>query len=219
MQTPAIFAAPEDKHRCSDTVDSFLRVAHSLRSMVSTEMNELDLNEIRHAVLCFLQKQSAGCSQRALADELGQTESSISTLLRRMSADGLIRKTQSPKDARQRVLTLTDRGEDLATRAAARFRQVAAQLMREFSPEQHQSLVSAVNLLSKAILRMHATEHIRLTISRPDSADSASDNSSLPTGPPTPQADVVHPRPAVIATPLVGNPADASVAEQPRRAA
>ena len=175
MQKPAIFAASDQpSNQCPETVDSLLRMGHALRSLISTEMTELDLNEIRHAVLCFLLKRSNGCSQRELADELGQTESSISTLLRRMQSDQLIQKTQSPTDARQRLLSLTERGEQLAVRAAARFRQFSNRLMRDFDIEQHAAFDHAVELICRGMIRMTNSapaSEPSLTLARPPQAE------------------------------------------------
>src|SRR5918994_816447 len=51
-----------------------------------------------------------GVSQRGLARALRQTEPSITTLVRRLIAAGLVDRTVEPGDGRARALALTDRG-------------------------------------------------------------------------------------------------------------
>jgi len=51
-----------------------------------------------------------GVSQRALARTLRQTEPSITTLVRRLIAAGLVDRTVDPGDGRARALVLTESG-------------------------------------------------------------------------------------------------------------
>ncbi len=95
-------------------VGNLLRCAHVLRGALSEQLTEFGLSDVRCTVLSFLKdKGSAGSSQRALARELCQSESSVSTLCDRMAADGLLKREPSPTDRRRRVLTLTDSGREL----------------------------------------------------------------------------------------------------------
>lgn len=95
-------------------VDNLLRCAHVLRGALSEQLTEFGLSDVRCTVLAFLRDAgAAGCSQRALARELCQSESSVSTLCDRMAADGLLKREPAPNDRRRRVLTLTDSGREM----------------------------------------------------------------------------------------------------------
>lgn len=61
------------------------------------------------AALAVINEQP-GVSQRKLARALHQTEPSITTLVRRLIAAGLVDRTVDPSDGRTRALGLTDRG-------------------------------------------------------------------------------------------------------------
>ena len=81
---------------------------------MSEQLTEFGLSDVRCTVLSFLRDNAAtGCSQRALARELCQSESSISTLCDRMAADGLLKREPAPNDRRRRVLTLTESGREM----------------------------------------------------------------------------------------------------------
>jgi DNA-binding MarR family transcriptional regulator len=55
-------------------------------------------------------RERPGVSQRALARTLRQTEPSITTLVRRLIAAGLVDRTVDPGDGRARALVLTQSG-------------------------------------------------------------------------------------------------------------
>ena len=95
-------------------VASLLRSAHVLRGALSEQLTEFGLSDVRCTVLSFLRDSgSNGSSQRALARELCQSESSVSTLCDRMAADGLLKREPAPNDRRRRVLTLTESGREM----------------------------------------------------------------------------------------------------------
>lgn len=61
------------------------------------------------AALAVIHEQP-GVSQRGLAEALHQTEPSITTLVRRLLAAGLIVRTVGPSDGRTRALVLSENG-------------------------------------------------------------------------------------------------------------
>ena len=85
-----------------------------MRGALSEQLTEFGLSDVRCTVLSFLRDHAVrGCSQRALARELCQSESSVSTLCDRMAADGLLKREPAPNDRRRRVLTLTESGRQM----------------------------------------------------------------------------------------------------------
>jgi MarR family transcriptional regulator, organic hydroperoxide resistance regulator len=72
-------------------------------------IEEAGITTAQAAALAVIDEQP-GVSQRRLARALHQTEPSITSLVRRMIAAGLIDRTMDPSDGRTRALGLTDRG-------------------------------------------------------------------------------------------------------------
>jgi MarR family transcriptional regulator, organic hydroperoxide resistance regulator len=72
-------------------------------------IEEAGITTAQAAALAVISEQP-GVSQRRLARALHQTEPSITTLVRRMIAAGLIDRTVDPSDGRIRALGLSDRG-------------------------------------------------------------------------------------------------------------
>ncbi|WP_166820303.1 MarR family winged helix-turn-helix transcriptional regulator [Thalassoroseus pseudoceratinae] len=98
-------------------VDLLLRVSHQLRGILASHFAEFDLTDVRYSVLQMIRNAGdGGCSQKQVADELLQSESSISTLIERMRRDGLIYRLTAPRDRRRKSLILSDRGRELLDR-------------------------------------------------------------------------------------------------------
>jgi MarR family transcriptional regulator, organic hydroperoxide resistance regulator len=72
-------------------------------------IGEAGITTAQAAALAVINEQP-GVSQRRLARALHQTEPSITTLVRRLIAAGLVDRTVDPSDGRTRALGLTDRG-------------------------------------------------------------------------------------------------------------
>ncbi len=109
--------APNATPTSSRAVDLLLRVSHQLRGILASHFAEFDLTDVRYSVLQMIRNAGeGGCSQKQVADELLQSESSISTLIERMRRDGLIYRLTAPRDRRRKSLILSDRGRELLDR-------------------------------------------------------------------------------------------------------
>jgi DNA-binding MarR family transcriptional regulator len=97
---------------------NLIRGADCLVAALQEPTAEAGLNEARYRVLAGLGGQAAGeCSQAELAAALLQSESNLSTLLERMSADGLISRRRSDADRRRSLIRLTADGQRALQRA------------------------------------------------------------------------------------------------------
>ena len=95
----------------SSQLDTLLRVSHEVRMRFNNWLAGYDLNEGRYAVLQILAKSSEdGCSQTELAEHLCQSESNVSTLIKRMQKSGLVRRSRSDVDRRKSILLISATG-------------------------------------------------------------------------------------------------------------
>jgi DNA-binding MarR family transcriptional regulator len=111
-----------------------LRTAECLVAALVECTAEAGLNEARYRVLAALHRRAGGeSSQSGLASLLLQSESNLSTLLERMSADGLISRTRSQTDRRRSLIRMAAPGFDALERAERARGAALARLMRELS--------------------------------------------------------------------------------------
>lgn len=104
----------EFDNRASDVVAGLMKVSHRLRTTLTSHFSEFGLSDVRFSVMQIIRDSAPeGCSQACIAEELDQSESSISTLVERMRSSRLLYRLRSDQDRRKRVLMLTEIGRNL----------------------------------------------------------------------------------------------------------
>lgn len=91
--------------------------------------------------------------QRDIADNLGQTEASISRQIKLMHEDGLLQTTVRPTNRREHITTLTRKGERLANEASAVLNQYHAPIFAGLSEKQQRLLGEALDSMHQRICR------------------------------------------------------------------
>jgi DNA-binding MarR family transcriptional regulator len=97
-----------------------LEAAERTYAALCSRLEQFGLNDVRFAALSGIESAAPeGCTQCRLAELLGQSESSVSTLVGRMRADGLLYRLRSKSDRRKHLLALTPAGRELLQQARA----------------------------------------------------------------------------------------------------
>ncbi len=89
---------------------------------------EHDISYPRFLALVFVDELGAA-TQRALADQLGVTEPSVSRMTAVLAADGLLNVESDPAGGNRRRLSLTDKGRHLVTSVRRDFEDRLADLV------------------------------------------------------------------------------------------
>ncbi len=137
----------------SDVVANLQHTAHLLRTAMAPHFAEFGLNDIRFTVLTILQDWEEGCPQTELADLLGQSESSISTLVERMRNSGLLYRMRSRTDRRKRLLKLTTAGQEMLQRIMQCHGRRMRALLQDISDEEIAQLSSTLKALVTGLSR------------------------------------------------------------------
>jgi DNA-binding MarR family transcriptional regulator len=107
------------------------RVTTKWRAAADRVLTPLGLTHAQFSLLASLHaliQTGAGPSQRQLADFSGLEPIFVSKLARALERSGLVVRAEHPTDPRAVELRLTERGSDLALRAAARIRELNEEL-------------------------------------------------------------------------------------------
>jgi len=97
---------------------AMLRVQSSLARRSETFFQSFGLTASKFNILNLLSMNQGRMDQAKLVDQLLVGKSSISIVLNRMVRDNLIQREAHPKDRRQTVLAITDKGAKLWSRIA-----------------------------------------------------------------------------------------------------
>ncbi len=139
---------PRSKSAFPDPVEVLKAVHHAGQSVMHAAMEileDLDLNESQAAMLWALEPSTPPFSMRELANKLGFDPSNITLIADRLEQRGLIERTASPTDGRQRILALTPQGLRVWSHLIERI-QVRSPLFTLSAAEQ----TELVRLLAKA---------------------------------------------------------------------
>jgi DNA-binding MarR family transcriptional regulator len=110
---------PPDDVRRGTAYDLHVLVARLDRNADRILRAELDLSYPRFLLLLTLRRTGA-LTQRALAEELGITEPTVSRTVTSLADAGLTAVTSTPGQGNRRAVSLTDEGAALVEKGAAR---------------------------------------------------------------------------------------------------
>ena len=122
----------------------YLMLAYRVRKVVDKHMISSGLSLARWKVLEILEGKGA-IRQKALAQELGFAERSVTQAVESLSGDGLVERMPDPADGRAKLVTLTDEG---AAALAAGTKAGAEVLQRIFGTLDRKQLASLDKLLN-----------------------------------------------------------------------
>ena len=106
----------------------------------------LDISPVQSAVL-FLLRESDGRKLGEMAALVGVDNSALTRLADRMEKAGLIQRRVSPGDRRATLVFITDKGRDLAGRAAEVVCQANENVKTGFEPQEFEAFVSMLDRL------------------------------------------------------------------------
>lgn len=157
-----------------------LKAADLARELISPCLTGHGLNDARFTIMRAIRNSASGeCSQSELARRLDQSEANISTLLDRMRGDGLVTREKSPCDRRRSVVRITERGQDLLSRAERDYGTRAEEAFRAFDVFEIQAFRTQLESLTAVWdLELEQSETVSAVAGRIGevSNDSTSDN-------------------------------------------
>ncbi|HYP76924.1 MAG TPA: MarR family winged helix-turn-helix transcriptional regulator [Polyangiaceae bacterium] len=108
---------------------------------------------VAHALMVLLDREDGGLAtyQHELADLLGLDRSSITRLCARLEADGRLKQTSAPDDARTRLLRLTVSGQRMASNIRAASLDRFTRIVEAIPASKRQPLLDALEVLTAAV--------------------------------------------------------------------
>jgi len=142
-------------------VASIRRAADLIEELLTVDFSAFRLNKTRFAALQFIGQSSAqGCSQTELATSLGQSESSVSGLVSRMRADGLLYRLRTKHDQRKRLLMLSERGRQLLADCELAYGRQFENVLSRFEADWLEQLSGLLDVFSEKLATTQAASEI-----------------------------------------------------------
>jgi DNA-binding MarR family transcriptional regulator len=118
------------------------RCAHLARERMDARLTDCGITPTQTHVLLYLQKAGGTAPQSEVTQFLRVKPSTANGILDRMVERGLVTRSVSGTDARQRLITLTDKGMEQKEWFLQIHAEVEGIVTRGFSPEEAQQLRS-----------------------------------------------------------------------------
>jgi len=112
-------------------------------------MDDTGLSNSQIITLMRLRHQG-DCGVSQLADHLGTSDAASSQMVQRLVTLGLVERTESLSDRREKRVTLSGAGLSLMERVTAMHRTMIEEMIRNLPPEKEATMLEAIGLLVKA---------------------------------------------------------------------
>lgn len=122
--------------------------AHLARAAMLSRVSKYDVTPAQTNVLLYLHHQGGQAPQCDLTSFLRVKPSTVNGVLDRMEEKGLVRRTVSGRDARRRLITLTEKGAEEQAVFQQCFLDTERALVRGLTQEEQETLT---NLLDRVI--------------------------------------------------------------------
>lgn len=115
-------------------------VSHLAKGGMDARVARYDVTPSQAHVLLYLCHHGGQAPQAELTEHLMVKPSTANGILDRMVEKGLVERTVHGKDARQRIITLTEAGRERKQRLKEGFLETEAVMIRGFTPEEERTL-------------------------------------------------------------------------------
>ena len=128
---------------CGNALGPMLgRCAHLARERMDARMSRFGMTPAQTHVLRFLRENGGQMPQRELLENLKVKPSTVNGILDRMEEKGLVERSVSGTDARQRVVALTPAGLEREAEVKQSFLEAEALIARGLTEEETNTLRS-----------------------------------------------------------------------------
>ena len=126
---------------CGNALGPMLgRCAHLARERMDARMSRFGMTPAQTHVLRFLRENGGQMPQRALLENLKVKPSTVNGILDRMEEKGLVERSVSGADARQRLVALTPAGREREEQAKQSFLEAEALIAKGLTEEETDTL-------------------------------------------------------------------------------
>ena len=120
------------------------RCAHLAKERMDVRLSQYDMTPAQTHTLLYLHRHQGQALQSEVVRHLKVKPSTANGILDRMEEKGLLSRSVSEQDARQRVITLTEKGAELREQVHQAFHESEELLMKGLSEEERDQLFACL---------------------------------------------------------------------------
>lgn len=131
--------------------------AQLAKAGMDARVSQYDVTPAQTHVLLYLHQHGGQVPQCELTDHLRVKPSTVGGVLDRMEEKGLVRRSISGRDARRRLITLTEKGTEQQTRFQQCFLETEEAMVRGFTPSERETLLDLLERVIQNLKEDHET--------------------------------------------------------------
>ncbi|MDP5071753.1 MAG: MarR family transcriptional regulator [Congregibacter sp.] len=142
-----------NKLRKSRGFETWLQVGWTnlkVHRVLNQSLASVDLTLAQHEILMTVLQQD-GITQNALSERLHVVKSNVSALLKKLEARGLVERLSDPDDSRNKMISLTQSGNELVERSFKLQNKIVEAMTAELSDDDLQHLSDVMSRGSRAL--------------------------------------------------------------------
>ncbi len=117
-------------------------------SILDVLQHDYQMSEGKFCTLIVLHQHPEGVTPSTLADHVGVTRATVSTMLQRLAREGLVETAPSGTDKRAKVVRLTQQGREFMNRILPAHYLRVTKLMERLDPDEQRELIRLLNKLT-----------------------------------------------------------------------
>ena len=121
------------------------RAGHLCRERMDFRLSQYEVTPAQTHLLLYLYDCGGQAPQRAVTAYLRVRPSTANGILDRLEEKGMVTRSVSGRDARRRLITLTERGREQQERFRESFQSMEDVILRGFTPEEISSFYGMLN--------------------------------------------------------------------------
>jgi DNA-binding MarR family transcriptional regulator len=132
-------------------LDAIRKLIRALGESARMAQGRTGISGAQLFVVRVLAAQPGGLSINELAERTMTHQSSVSVVVTRLAARGLVARSPSPDDRRRQIVTLTPRGRALHRTAPAVAQEMLVDAIRALSPARRRALATSLRALTDTL--------------------------------------------------------------------
>ena len=147
------------EERIRRAVMLFLRTHRRHKRVLDGLVTEFGISNTQHRLLMHLYRTECKSTQTELARTFDVSTAAITSMLKKLEAEGLISRIQSAEDNRFNRIIITDTGMEMIVRTRELFSHVDQVMFSEFTPEELENFIQSLEKLSDTLKKYEESDH------------------------------------------------------------
>lgn len=133
---------------------------YSLNQAFRRHISHLGITPNHYTILRWLSEaKSVGLTQRQIADLMASDPNTITSILNRMEAKNLIRRTPHAQDGRAHQIVIRPKGKDAFRKALPLAQELQNQIMTCLPKSERQTFLEQLSIVADACMSVLQTDH------------------------------------------------------------